>query len=180
MIKDFIGEYLFLSNFYTPKNPIMHDGKAYPTVEHAFQAAKTRDPEQKEKIRLVENPGEAKRLGRQVILRPDWEDVKIAYMTVFVYDKFFNNPDLAARLVATAPQELIEGNHWHDNYWGDCYCYRCKDIEGQNHLGKILMRLRSKLMEGDRNGMEVQGQEVIKPVHALSLNRDKSRLRRSF
>lgn len=39
-------------------------------------------------------------------------------------------------------REIVEGNYWHDNYWGNCTCDKCKNIEGQNKLGKILMKIR--------------------------------------
>jgi len=48
-------------------------------------------------------------------------------------------------LLATLDAELIEGNAWHDNFWGDCFCEKCRDIEGLNVLGNILMRIREEL-----------------------------------
>lgn len=130
MIDSFKGPYAFLSNFH----PSLVGG-AYPTVEHAFQAAKTRDPEQRAKVATCATPAQAKRLGRKVTLRPDWEDVKLDVMEELLRQKF-ENPDLLTLLRATAPHELVEGNTWGDTYWGVC---RGK---GRNHLGKLLMKIR--------------------------------------
>ena len=59
--------------------------------------------------------------------------------------KFSQNENLRQMLLDTNNEELIEGNWWHDNCWGDCSCERCKDIKGQNNLGKILMRVREEI-----------------------------------
>lgn len=45
MISEFKGESRFLSNFFAV--PIMYEGVEYPSVEHAFQAAKSLDPEER-------------------------------------------------------------------------------------------------------------------------------------
>ena len=54
------------------------------------------------------------------------------------YEKFTNNDalHLKERLLKTGKEELVEGNTWHDNYWGNCTCEKCKNIAGQNKLGK--------------------------------------------
>jgi ribA/ribD-fused uncharacterized protein len=133
-IDRFAGEYAFLSNFHP--SPIKVDGLLFPTVEHAFQAAKTRHPGHIEAIRSVTTPGRAKRLGRQVPLRPDWEHVKIDVMEALLRKKFRPGTALREQLEATSPAELIEGNTWGDTFWGVC---RGK---GQNHLGELLMKIR--------------------------------------
>jgi ribA/ribD-fused uncharacterized protein len=89
---------------------------------------------------------EAKKKGRKIALRPDWEDVKFDYMYLICKAKFTQNLDLKIQLFATRGKELIEGTTgWHDNIWGNCECPKCKDIIGQNHLGKILMKIREEL-----------------------------------
>jgi predicted NAD-dependent protein-ADP-ribosyltransferase YbiA (DUF1768 family) len=60
--------------------------------------------------------------------------------------KFGCNADIRKALLATHPQELVEGNYWHDNYWGNCLCPKCTHIEGQNHLGKLLMKIRENYL----------------------------------
>lgn len=142
MINCFDEEYAFLSNFFD--SPITDGELWYPTVEHYFQAMKTLDPEKRQIIAEAPTPGKAKRLGRRVELRADWEQVKDQIMYEALQKKFFN-PLLKKMLLATGDERLEEGNHWHDNYWGVCYCYQCQDILAKNNLGKALMRLRAEL-----------------------------------
>lgn len=143
MISTFDKEYAFLSNFYS--SPLFYNGLWYPTVEHAFQAAKTHDEFEQLAIANAETPGQAKRMGRKVKLRDDWDVCKRSIMTDLVREKFRQNPDLRRLLLATGIQPLIEGNTWHDNIWGQCTCPRCKDIQGANWLGQALMLVRTEL-----------------------------------
>ena len=142
MINSFEGKYAFLSNFYP--STFTHDGIEYPTVEHFFQAAKTIDIAEKKAIAAADTPGKAKRMGRAVKLRPDWEKVKVYYMELGLRLKFCNI-ELREKLRATGDEELIEGNYWCDNTWGDCSCDACKDQPGRNMLGKLLMQVRNEI-----------------------------------
>jgi ribA/ribD-fused uncharacterized protein len=142
MINKFEGKYDFLSNFYPSQITI--DSVTYPTVEHAFQAAKTRSFLERIKISRLDTPGKAKRAGRQVELRSDWEKIKDQVMYDCLKEKF-KIKELREKLLATGNEELIEGTTWHDNYWGNCSCEKCKNIEGKNMLGKTLMRIREEL-----------------------------------
>lgn len=142
-IKRFKGLYRFLSNFYP--SPIHIGEEMYPTSEHLYQAMKTKNKKTKEKIRLCKTPGNAKKLGRIIPLRKDWEKIKDKVMYFVVESKFLENKKLEKQLLATGKKKLVEGNYWHDNYWGDCYCPKCKHIKGQNKLGKILMRVRKQI-----------------------------------
>lgn len=145
MIDEFEGKYAFLSNFYD--SPIVDrlNGVVYPSVEHYFQAKKTVDMNEYIQIVHANTPGKAKRLGRECHLREDWEDVKEAVMEEGLRLKFAD-PELRRKLIDTYPNELVEGNHWHDNTWGDCRCAKCRNRIGQNKLGKLLMKLRSEYM----------------------------------
>lgn len=134
-IDSFKGDHAFLSNFYR-SSIVMHDGMEYPTVEHAFQAHKTHDMQERHHISQLDTPGKAKRAGRKVKLRDDWEEIKVAIMRGIVERKFLDHRDLREKLLATGNAELIEGNTWNDIFWGMC---RGK---GENHLGKILMEVR--------------------------------------
>lgn len=138
VIDRFRGEYWFLSNFYPCE--IFYEGDVYPSVEHAYQAAKTEDSEERSKIRNARTPGEAKRLGKSVTLREDWEERKLAVMSFLVWQKFVKNPYLCALLLDTGFTTLVEGNSWGDTFWGKCRG------EGKNWLGVILMLVRSSLM----------------------------------
>lgn len=135
-ITSFSGPHRFLSNFYL--SPIVYEGTKYATVEHAFQAAKTVSAVQKDVIARSSSPGEAKKKGRQVTLRSDWEDVKVSIMEALLRLKF-EHPELRERLFATGDRELIEGNTWGDREWGVCQGV------GKNLLGKLLMKVRGDL-----------------------------------
>ena len=141
VIDSFENEFAFLSNFYSCI--IVYEGIYYPTVEHAFQAAKTLDFEQRKTIAAAPTPGQAKRLGRKVDLRSDWEEIKDGVMEELVRRKFNSSFILKTMLLATGDRELIEGNWWNDTYWGVC-----KGV-GRNQLGKTLMKIREELRVKD-------------------------------
>lgn len=132
-VHEFKGTYFFLSNFYIEK-----DGS---TVEHEFQAAKTLDPIERDWVMAAETPGGAKRRGRKVTLRKNWEQIKYPTMQGLVKQKFLDDPELKALLLNTGSARLFEGNNWNDTYWG-------VDINtgrGVNALGLILMEIREQL-----------------------------------
>lgn len=143
-IKSFSGQWSFLSNFYLCT--VKYDGANYPSVEHAYQAAKAADPKRRATFQLVGvSPGKAKSLGRKLILRPDWEEVKVGIMRDLLIQKFY--PTLLRRkLLSTFTAVLIEGNYWHDQYWGVCNgdcLYGPHEPSGENMLGKLLMEVRN-------------------------------------
>jgi len=135
-VKGFNGKYRFLSNFYPSK--VTLDGLEYDTVEAAFQAAKTDDVADRRAIREADKPAEAKRLGRKVTLRQDWEKVKIGVMEDLCRQKF-KQAAFKEKLLATGDAYLEETNTWNDTFWGVCRGH------GKNHLGKVLMKLRDEL-----------------------------------
>lgn len=138
MIKAFQGEYRFLSNFYPA--PLVFNGVAYPSSEHAYMAQKTLDEGLRMAISEAATPGEAKRLGRSIPLRPDWEAIKKQVMLDVVTAKFTQNQDLLVKLLQTGDQELVEGNNWGDRFWGVC---PVGSDNGENWLGKTLMQVRA-------------------------------------
>jgi ribA/ribD-fused uncharacterized protein len=117
----------------------MLDGTIYHSIEHAFQAAKTLDPDERFEIYKAPSPGQAKKLGRQVRLRSDWETVKLEVMEYLLVQKFKQGSPLAKLLVETGDSQLVEGNTWGDTYWGVC------NGIGENNLGKLLMKIRGGL-----------------------------------
>lgn len=137
-INQFRDEYDFLSNFY--EAPVTWEELTYPHAEAAFQAAKVLTLEERLPFTGL-SPTQAKHRGRRVALRPDWEEVKTQVMEEVVRAKFTQNPDLAARLIATGDAELVEGNTWNDTCWG----VSLRTGRGQNRLGRILMQVRSEL-----------------------------------
>lgn len=142
-IGNFDKSHRFLSNFWRCDLEIA--GMVFPTAEHAYQALKTESLEEREAIRLLSTPGKAKRAGRQVTLRSDWKLVRIVSMKSVLWKKFRWNSELRERLIATGDIQLVEGNVWHDNYWGNCTCDKCDGIRGKNWLGRLLMQVREKL-----------------------------------
>ncbi|MFZ2089072.1 MAG: NADAR domain-containing protein [Desulfobaccales bacterium] len=143
VIDNFQEDFFFLSNFDPAQ--VLLDGATFPTVEHAYQAAKTLAPEEREKIRGASTPDLARKMGRKLVKRPDWPEVKEGVMADLVRQKFHRHPDLQKLLLDTGQAELVEGNTWHDNFWGDCRCPRCQTLTGENRLGRILMDVREKL-----------------------------------
>ena len=142
-ITSFAGEYSFLSNFYPCVIDL--DGEAYPTVEHAFQAAKTENPDQRRSIRENQSAVAAKQRGKRVTLRPDWDQVRFGIMETLVRQKFTRYADLREKLLATGDSELIEGNTWRDITWGAVWNQDKGRWVGQNYLGRILMKVRAEL-----------------------------------
>lgn len=143
-MKTFSGDWAFMSNFEPVE--VFLDGESFPTTEHAYQAAKTFRAEERQEIREEPRPGRAKRMGREVTLRPDWELVKLAIMEDLQSQKYMRSDTLRMKLVETGDAPIVEGNDWHDNFWGDCSCAKCEEVEGQNHLGKILMGIRAVMI----------------------------------
>ena len=137
-IDSFRGKYFFLSNFFPA--PVIYQGLTYQNNEAAFQAQKTLSQEQKVVFTSLA-PSDAKRRGRHVRLRQDWESVKDGIMEEIVRVKFTQNPKLKEQLLSTGDAILIEGNTWNDRYWG----VDARSGVGKNHLGKILMKIRSEL-----------------------------------
>lgn len=142
MIESFTGKYAFLSNFY--RCMVEYDGKIYPSVEHAYQAAKTLDEDERNNIWNCVTAGQAKREGRKVTLRKDWGAIQLDIMYDLLRKKF-KDPYLRTRLIDTGVHELVEGNYWGDQFWG------IYDGKGLNWLGKLLMKVREEAKNGRRS-----------------------------
>lgn len=137
MISSFTGKYRFLSNFHLHYVEGEHR-LMFPTNEHAYQAAKTDDLRSMLEIQRCITPGQAKKLGRSVKLRDNWDDIKLDIMLGLIRKKFAD-PALRAQLLATGGEQLVEGNIWNDTYWGVCA------DKGENHLGVLLMEVRAEI-----------------------------------
>jgi ribA/ribD-fused uncharacterized protein len=138
-IDSFRGKYHFLSNYFLCQVSIA--GLTFQNAEAAFHAMKVLDAEERKTFCSLK-PHKAKKKGRRLKLRQDWESVKDQIMYEIVKAKFSQNEDLGQLLLETGDAELIEGNDWNDTYWG---VFRGT---GQNKLGKILMRVRDELRAG--------------------------------
>lgn len=135
----FRDSHFFLSNYY--ELPLYFEGAWYPTAEHAFQAAKTTNEEMRTAIRKSNSPAKAKRMGRNLTLRPRWDSMRVEVMRTILRSKF---KDMVMRgmLMSTGDADLIEGNTWGDTFWGVCRG------RGQNTLGQLLMEIRQEIKEG--------------------------------
>ena len=135
-IYGFFKEHRFLSNFHI--EDVLYDGIIYPTVEHAYQAAKSLDREERVRVSKLDTPGKAKKEGQKLDLREDWEEVKYQVMLNCTRNKY-TDPVLKQMLLDTSDKYLEETNWWNDQYWGVC------KGNGQNNLGKILMIVRGEI-----------------------------------
>lgn len=136
-IYGFSGEHRFLSNFWTCHCSAWN--LAFTCVEAAYCAAKC-DNEEDRKLFVGLNGNEAKKLGRTIKLRSDWDEKKLMIMEFFLNQKFKPGSDLAKQLIMTHPLFLEETNTWGDTYWGVC------NGVGENNLGKLLMKIREQLL----------------------------------
>lgn len=138
-IDSFSGKFRFLSNFWLVT--VHLDGVPYPSVEHAYQAAKF--PEGHGLRVLIHGavtPAAARKIAHnnRHAMRPDYQDRKLAVMRDLLVEKF-SYPHLAEQLASTKGFDLIEGNTWGDTFWGVC------NGVGENHLGRLLMRIRDQM-----------------------------------
>ena len=136
MINEFSGKYRFLSNFWSCY--VKYAGVWYPSVENAYQAAKMNNTEDRKRF-LDIKASEAKKLGRLLPMREEWDDEKLDIMYQLVRQKFTTSPILRDLLIETDSEELQEGNWWGDTYWGTV------NGKGENYLGKILMKVRDEI-----------------------------------
>jgi hypothetical protein len=135
-IQGFRGAYRWLSNFWPAK--VKLHGLEFPTTEHAYQAAKSNNPDDWLRFTTLPKPSDAKRAGRYLNMRSTWDSVKLFVMEDVTRQKY-QDPTLKALLLSTGDALLEETNHWNDTFWGVC------NGVGHNHLGKILMKIREEL-----------------------------------
>lgn len=136
-------KYGCFSNF--TNRSVTFDNLTFLSTEAAWQAQKTLDPNIRKEFTQL-SPSDAKRKGRHVALRSDWEQVKYQYMVDVLYAKFSQHDDFKKALLSTGTEEIIEDTTgWHDNIWGNCDCPKCAKIVGQNLLGKALMEVRDRI-----------------------------------
>jgi len=147
MIESFSGEYRWLSNFWPVEIEWM--GLDFPSLEHGYVASKCASFEDVYAILHDEKGnqreltgGQVKRFGRKIKIRGDWDGMRVQTMRSLLTLKF-QDPELRKKLIATGDEEIIEGNRWHDSFWGQCSCETCPP--GENNLGKLLMQLRKEL-----------------------------------
>lgn len=144
-------DYGFLSNL--TRADVTFEDEKYPSLEHAFQAAKTQDPALRARIWAIRRPSAAREVGNtkwvRLATRPDWDDVKQGVMLQLVRQKF-TQPKFRKRLLATGDRELVETNEREDRFWG----VDRVTGEGNNRLGKILMQVRAELRAAEAERRE--------------------------
>lgn len=149
----FSGDLAFLSNFDDTPFHVASLG-VVATAEHAFNALKSTDPQQRAWVIGAPSASEAKKRGRRVALRPDWDfGGRVQAMQRVLVAKFAV-PALNERLIATGTLHLIETNGWCDIFWGACFCPQHQAVPGVNMLGELLMALRARRAFGLTNSEE--------------------------
>lgn len=138
-ILQFQDEYRWLSNHWP--SIIVFQGITFPTVEHAYVYSKTIVQEEQDLFLQAQpmSAAQAKRAGKLLTLRSDWEDVRLNFMLDFTRQKY-RNQVLRNKLIDTGNCLIVEGNTWHDYFWGQC------NGKGENNLGKIIMKVREELI----------------------------------
>lgn len=136
--------YSYLSNFYNVA--VEYNGLRYRNAEAAYQSMKTLDSaKQKEFVSLLGK--DAIRFGKTLRVRSDWEFIKYDVLVDICYAKFSGSYDMTTKLLSTGKAYLLnDTTSWHDNELGNCECGRkCKNIVGENLLGKALMQVRDMM-----------------------------------
>lgn len=139
-ITDFSEQYSFLSNLYP--SPMVIDGRYYQTVEHAFHAAKAKNEEDAKLVRQCESASQAKRLGKQMPVRDNWEEIQLTVMKRLLLVKFCANRQLSKKLLETGDAPIVYSNNDGDWYWGKF------QGNGENNIGTLLMQVRDILRAG--------------------------------
>ena len=154
MIDKFEGEYAFLDNCYLC--PVHWETNDYTNAESAWQSGRLSKPKSR-KVFINMAPRSARLKGKGIKkIRFDWNKKKDLIMYQVVKDKFNRNEDIREKLFATGDEELVYGNLLHDNEYGNCTCPKCAEIEGENKLGKILMRVRTELREKEEKKKHIE------------------------
>ena len=174
VIDRFAGRWAALSNFAVCDVEL--DGELYPSSEHAFNAGKTLDPDERAVVRSKSTGAKAKAAGQQVTLRPNWsEKVRYEVMAQALTSKF-TNPRMREVLLATGDALLIEGTTtWCDQHWGCCSCKTHRSWPGQNHLGRLLMAERARVRGDSPDRWRRVAVTGHRPQHMTPLQRDFAR-----
>lgn len=139
----FRGKYSFLSNFQYFDKPMQYGDLSFPTNEHFYVAMKTLDQDLRREVSIHPCKG-LKAFGNTLPLREDWDDIKDKVMEFGLRYKYSrHNPTLRKKVIALKDVKIVEGNWWGDDYWGFCL----KTGQGENNLGKLIMKIRDEIIE---------------------------------
>lgn len=117
---------------------ITYNGIVFYTAEAAYQAQKMTSRKEQEKMSALGLEAVRKR-GQKISPRPDWEKIKTQIMYEIQLAKFSQSPHLKEKLLSTAGKTLLDTGYAHNPYWTEMRG------EGENNLGKILMKVREEL-----------------------------------
>lgn len=166
MITEFRNMHYFLSSF--DEVPfLVPDWQPYYEVpvlsrEHAYQASKATCQEDWRWVLAAPTAREAQKRGRIIKRKEDWDRfLKKSTMFYLIGYQTGQNLELKQKLLATGDEMIIEGNRWHDVFWGACTCDRhLADLtlplhtnnngwvaRGANWLGRMWMMHRDLLSE---------------------------------
>jgi ribA/ribD-fused uncharacterized protein len=143
MIKEFQGEYRWLSNFWPVE--ISYKGRVFKSVEHAYMSEKNTSDVWKDFCENEVDPKIVNKMSRIITLCPDWDEVKVDIMNQLTRVKY-QNQEFSEKLLKTGTQKLVEGNYWGDVFWG----VDNETGEGQNLFGKILMEIREEIRNDEK------------------------------
>ena len=141
----FRGPYRFLSN--DSWCTVTWEGVEYPSITHAFQCAQTHDEAKREEIQKTKRFVKVRRIGKTAVTRSDWAEVRLDILESLLRQKFAQ-PAFREVLLSTKDYKLINGDHRGETYWG--MIYSGNKWVGDNHLGKLLMRIRKDIWKEDQ------------------------------
>ncbi|WP_415646383.1 NADAR family protein [Stackebrandtia soli] len=116
--------------------PIEYDGRTYPTVEHAYWAMSTSDPEARERIRTATRTHDARTLAADAPRRDGWPVARLAVMADLNRAKYTQHPDLAETLLGTGDARIMLAGTFSGYWYG----------HGSNWVGRLLEVVRSELV----------------------------------
>jgi ribA/ribD-fused uncharacterized protein len=118
------------------------DGKVFMTSEHVYQYSKFTDEEVRNKIFSARSGYDAKMIAleNKSLTIPNWHEKSLDTMEMILRKKLDQHPHIKDKLLETGNREIIEASPT-DAFWG-----WGSDKKGENHHGKIWMKLRSEIL----------------------------------
>lgn len=144
----FAGEWAPLSNMYRAE--LLYEGIQFSSSEQCYQYRKAKfheDEEAEIDILLTNDPFECKRLGDNILEKPEWSNVMESIMEEVNRLKYLQNPMLYQALIETGERVLQEATI--GDTWGINSNLRSKTTKdssgtGQNLFGILLVKLRTE------------------------------------
>ena len=137
----------WFSNMRRMDSPITYEGINYWTVENFYVAMKVpnNSVRHRERQKIAQmNPGLVKKYGKTLNIRKDWNIVKMDFMRIGIEHKFKKGTSWYEKLYSY-DKPCVEWNNWGDVFYGKCIFSK----EGENHLGKLIDRIKTEEIYGD-------------------------------